>query len=111
MEFLADVPIMEEIVGEKFPIGRLSDLSVCDSEACERACDLIVRFHRQLGFDYVCVLVEAPLASTYTAADDPALARPEARRHHVLGRLRSLRLASAGRRQLPTSGIHRFPPN
>jgi uroporphyrinogen decarboxylase len=73
MEFLADVQIMEEIVGQKFPIRRLSDLSVCDREACERTCDLIVCFHRQLGFDYVCVLVEAPLASTYTAADDPAL--------------------------------------
>jgi len=70
IEFLADVQLMEQVVGEKFPIESLADLKSCGEAECKRACDLIVRFQEQLGYDYVSVLVEVPLDSTYTGAAD-----------------------------------------
>lgn len=70
IEFLADVQLMEQVVGEKFPVESLADLKTCGEAECERACDLIIRFHEQLGHDYVSVLVEVPLDSTYTGLDD-----------------------------------------
>lgn len=73
IEFLADVEFMEEIVGEKFPIHRLSEINTCDREACQRACDLIIQFQRQMGYDYVAVLVEVPLNSVYTPASDTSV--------------------------------------
>ena len=72
IEFLADVQLMEQVVGERFPIESLADLKSCGEAECKRACDLIVRFQEQLGYDYVSVLVEVPLDSTYTGAADTA---------------------------------------
>jgi len=70
IEFLADVALMEQVVGEPFPIESLADLKSCGEVECKRACDLIIRFHEQLGYDYVSVLVEVPLDSAYTGVDD-----------------------------------------
>lgn len=74
LEFLADVGFMERVLGERFPVSNLSEIKVCEREACERACDLIIQFHRHMGCDYVSVLVEVPLDSAYTAAGDTAVA-------------------------------------
>lgn len=70
IEFLADVEFMEQAIGERFPIESLADLKSCGEAECNLACDLIIRFQEQLGYDYVPVLVEVPLASSYTGADD-----------------------------------------
>ncbi|MBC7260735.1 MAG: uroporphyrinogen-III decarboxylase-like protein [Chloroflexi bacterium] len=66
IELFADVPIMEAVVGEKFPEGF-------DRESRARACDLTIQFYRQLGYDYVCAILIIPLNRALVTAEDTAV--------------------------------------